>query len=286
MKLALGTAQFGFDYGINNKKGKIAKKEVFQILAYAKTQGIDTLDTAFAYGTSEAVIGEYVKKHQTDFKIVSKCSAKSPEGAVKILQQSLDRLSTKKIYGYLIHDFDAYKKNPGFYSDLLKLKEQGKIEKTGFSLYYPKEVTYLMEKKVPCDLVQIPYNIFDQRFTQLLPLLQQKNIEVHVRSIFLQGLIFKYPDELKGDLGKIRGKLQELQSMASEMNIPISALCINFALLNDNIDKIIVGVDDLKNLKDNIAALQYQKNVSLIYDHLVRLREDDEQIILPFNWEK
>ncbi len=286
MKLALGTAQFGFDYGINNKKGKISTKEVFQILTFATTQGIDTLDTAYSYGDSECVIGDYLKKNNAGFKIVSKCSAKASDSAAKILQCSLDRLSTKKIYGYLIHDFDAYKKNPGFYSDLLKLKEQGKIEKTGFSLYYPEEIKFLLEKKVQCDLIQIPYSVFDQRFNQLLPALKQKNVEIHVRSIFLQGLIFKYPHELKGNLSKIRGKLQELQSVAQEINIPISALCINFALLNEHIDKVIVGVDDLKHLQDNVAALQYKSDVSQIYDQLIRLQEDDEQIILPFNWGK
>jgi aryl-alcohol dehydrogenase-like predicted oxidoreductase len=286
LKLALGTAQFGFDYGMNNKKGKIPKKEVFQILTYAQRQGIDTLDTASAYGDSEAVIGEYVKKHNTDFKIISKCSAKSPEGAAKVLQQSLDRLSLKKIYGYLIHDFEAYKKNPDFYSELLTLKQQGRLEKTGFSLYYPREVTYILDKEIPCDLVQIPYSVFDQRFKPLIPLLQQKNIEVHVRSIFLQGLIFKSPQELKGNLRKIQGKLQELRSMALEKNIPVSALCINFALLNNHIDRVIVGVDDLKNLQENIAALQYQNDVSHLYDRFILLQEEDEHIILPFHWEK
>ena len=286
MKLALGTAQFGFDYGINNKKGKLSPKEVFEILSYATTQEIDTLDTAYSYGDSECVIGNYMKKHQADFKIVSKCSAKGQESGSKILQDSLDRLSTKKIYGYLIHDFHEYKKNPDFYSDLLKLKKQGKIEKTGFSLYYPEEAQFLLEKNVQCDLIQIPYSVFDQRFMKLLPDLKKQNVEIHVRSIFLQGLIFKYPKELKGNLSKIRKKLQELHFMAQEMNIPIPALCINFALLNDYIDKVVVGVDDLKNLQDNVAALRYQSEVSQIYDKLIRLQEDDEQIILPFNWEK
>jgi aryl-alcohol dehydrogenase-like predicted oxidoreductase len=285
LKLALGTAQFGFDYGINNKKGKIPKKEVFQILSYAAAQNIDTLDTASSYGNSETVIGEYVKKNKADFKIVSKCPSVCSEGAKKILQQSLERLSLKKIYGYLIHNFNGFVQNPAFYSELRSLKEQGKIQKTGFSLYYPKEVDYLLEKKVPFDLLQVPYSVFDQRFTKLFPQLKQKNIEIHVRSVFLQGLVFKHHDELKSKLGKISGKLQELHALSEDMKIPVSALCINFALLNDNIDKVIVGVDDLKNLQENVAALRHQESVMQIYNRLLRLQEDDEQIILPFHWE-
>jgi len=286
LKLALGTAQFGFDYGINNKKGKIPKEEVFQILDYAATQHIDTLDTASDYGDSECVIGEYFKKNDAKFKIVSKCSAKGPDSAETCLQRSLNRLSIKKIYGYLIHNFESYKKNPSFYSDLLQLKNKGKIEKTGFSLYYPEEVEYLLKERVPFNLLQAPYSIFDQRFSRLFSLLKQHHVEIHIRSIFLQGLIFKYPDELKGKFDKIRVKLQELQSMAHENNITVSTLCINFALLNKHIDNVIVGIDDLQNLKENIAALHHQQKVTRLYNKLIRLQEDDEQIILPFNWDK
>lgn len=284
MKLALGTAQFGFDYGINNKKGKIPKKEVFKILKYATSHKIDTLDTAYSYGDSESAIGEFIKKNKADFKIVSKCSSKSLDEPEKILQESLDRLSSNKIYGYLIHDFDSFLKNPGFYSELQNLKEQKKIEKIGFSLYYPKEVEYLLEKKVRFDLVQVPYSIFDQRFTKIFHLLKQKNVEIHVRSIFLQGLIFKCPGELKGNFSKIRDKLQELQSISQEISIPISALCINFAVLNENIDKVIVGIDDLKHLLENVSVLKHKNKIKKIYDRLVKLQEYDENIILPFNW--
>ncbi len=286
LKLTLGTAQFGFDYGINNKKGKIPKKEVFKILDYAATQQIDTLDTASVYGDSECIIGEYFKKNDDKFKVVSKCSAKDSDSAEVCLQKSLNHLSIKKIYGYLIHNFDSYVKNPDFYSDLLNLKYNGKIEKTGFSLYYPQEVEYLLNEHVPFDLLQVPYSIFDQRFARFFPLLKQHHVEIHVRSIFLQGLMFKYPGELNGKFDKIRVKLQELKSIAHGNNIMISTLCINFAALNKYIDNVIVGVDDLQNLKENIDALHHQQRVKCIYDKLLRLREDDEQIILPFNWEK
>jgi hypothetical protein len=84
----------------------------------------------------------------------------------------------------------------------------------------------------------------------------------------------------------MRGKLQELQSMASEKNIPVFALCINFALLNNYIDRVIVGIDDLKNIQDDVGSLRYRNDVSQMYDRLIRLQEDDEHIILPFYWEK
>lgn len=110
-KLVLGTAQFGLDYGINNKRGKLSKKEVFKILTYAKKNEIETLDTAYGYGDSEKIIGEFIKKNKICFKIISKlpkCNSKTVE---YIFLKSLAKLSQDKIYGYLIHDFESFLKN-------------------------------------------------------------------------------------------------------------------------------------------------------------------------------
>ena len=102
MKLALGTAQFGMDYGINNKEGEIKKEGVFSILELAHSKGIDALDTAYAYGNSEKKIGEFIKEKNIKFKIISKLppKCKSPE---KIVDKSLKRLNCAKIYAYMIH---------------------------------------------------------------------------------------------------------------------------------------------------------------------------------------
>ncbi|MBW2996320.1 aldo/keto reductase [Candidatus Woesearchaeota archaeon] len=280
MKLALGTVQFGMDYGINNR-GKIPKKEVFEILGFAKENGIDVLDTAYAYGSSESVIGEFISKTNNSFKIVSKLPSKNWENA---FEESAKRLNSEKVYACLIHDFDSFLENPQIFDKLKILKQKGKIEKIGFSLYYPKEVLYLLDNNVQFDIVQVPFNIFDQRFSSVFELLKEKGVEIHVRSVFLQGLFFKNPAKLEGDFVKIKDKLSDLRSISERTGIPISALCINFALLNQDIDKVIIGVDSLENLQENIDSSKYKKKVNEVYGILSDLKEDDEGIILPINW--
>lgn len=284
LKLALGTAQFGLDYGINNKRGKIPEKEVFKILNFAFQNGIDVLDTAYAYGDSEKVIGQFIQENKTNFKIVSKLPSDNIQNVENIFNTSLKRFHLDNIYGYLIHDFNAFVKEPEIWDILKQFKIQGKINKVGFSLYHPKEAEFLLEKNIQMDMVQVPFSIFDQRFSKIFPLLEEKRIEVHVRSIFLQGLIFKNPDVLKGDFAKIKDRLLFLRVLSEEINIPLSAIFINFAVLNAFIDKVIIGIDSIENLKENIKALNYQNEVKNVYNKLLSLKEEDENITLPINW--
>lgn len=284
MKLALGTAQFGLDYGVNNVKGKIPKKEVFEILKCSLCNGIDTLDTAYAYGDSERIIGEFNRENGANFKVVSKLPSCDLNEVEKLFAESLKRLNLDKIYGYLIHNFKSFSKNTQTWNVLKQLRTQGIVEKIGFSLYYPEEIEYLLENKIQVNIVQVPFSIFDQRFSQILPQLKERNIEVYVRSVFLQGLVFKSPDELRANFTKKKDKLLFLQSIAQEMNIPLSAICINFALLNNYIEKVVVGVDGIEHLQEDIRALTHQNAVENIYDKLIGLRENNESMILPTNW--
>lgn len=286
MKLALGTAQFGLDYGISNARGKIPKGEVFKILEYASSHGLNVLDTAPEYGKSEAVIGEYVQKRNQRFQIISKLPKCHSNEVLPQFEQSLQRLNSQKLYGYLIHHFDFFVQQPELWEHMQQLKEQGRVEKIGFSLYYPKEAEYLLQKGIQFDILQFPFSIFDQRFSELLPVLKAKGIEIHVRSVFMQGLVFKKPGELQGQFAKIKEKVSALNSIAKETGLSLPAICINFAALNQSIDKVVLGVGSLQNLQENIKALSHQNKVKDFYDKLLLLREEDESIILPLNWRK
>jgi aryl-alcohol dehydrogenase-like predicted oxidoreductase len=112
------------------------------------------------------------------------------------------------------------------------------------------------------------------------------NVEIHVRSVFLQGLVFKNALTMHGIFENFKDKLSSLHSISQDIGIPISALCLNFAVLNEYIDKVIIGIDSLSNLQENINALKYQDRVGDVYNSLLDLKEDNEKIILPFNWGK
>jgi len=283
-KIALGTVQFGMDYGISNKRGKIPRDEVFEILKEAFESGIDTLDTAYLYCESETVIGDFIKKYKKQFKVVTKSPDCKIEQIEDLFYLSLKKLNIGRVYGYLIHNFQHYKENPKIWNILEKLKAENKIQKIGLSLYYPSELEYLLNKKIKIDIIQVPYSIFDRRFEPFFIELKNRNVEIHVRSVFLQGLVFKNPEELDGYFTKIKEKISSLNSLSMKYNIPIGALCLNFAILDNSVDRVIVGVDSIKNFKENVSALNYLTDVENILQELSQFKEDDENIILPVNW--
>lgn len=284
-RLALGTVQFGADYGINNTRGKVPSKEVYEILEFAHSNGIDTLDTAYNYGESEKVIGKFIKKTGHGFMVISKLPAgKSDEQIEQFLDGSLKNLHSDSIYGYLFHDFNSYKESPSLLDKVLQIKDRGKISRAGFSLYYPQQLQYLLDKKVAFDLVQVPYNIFDQRFGEYFQQLKEAGVEIHVRSVFLQGLFFLKPDDLKDQFIEIKPQITLLNKIAKRLRTTMSSLCINFAMNNEYINKIVIGVDNISNIKENLASLEDISKVKRVYKKLLDLRVDNERIILPMNW--
>ncbi|MFC1801739.1 aldo/keto reductase [Nanoarchaeota archaeon] len=285
-KLALGTAQFGYDYGINNKRGKIPKDEVFKILNTAKEKSILFLDTAASYGDSEEVIGDFMKNSGISLQIISKIPQCSACDVEKEVLSSLHKLNLEKIYGFLIHNFKAYEDDKEIWNQLERLKDQGIIEKIGFSLYFPEELDSLLNSDLGVDIIQIPYSIFDQRFKEILSKAKARNIEVYARSVFLQGLILKEINGLGEEFNNIKPKIVKLHELSKSLQVPLSALCLNFAMAEEHIDKVVVGVDSLDNLNLNIQSIKYLDKVKENIKLLNEMKEDDENIILPFNWGK
>ena len=166
MKIALGTVQFGLDYGIANNQGKVSTNIAKNILMHAQLAGIDTLDTASVYGNSEEQLGEIGVK---DWRIITKLS-NVPNSCDDIslwvreqVFKSIQRLKVRSIAGLLLHDTGQLTGPHGqqIWSALKTLKDEGVIEKIGFSIYHPNELEILWESYRP-DIVQAPYNIFDR----------------------------------------------------------------------------------------------------------------------------
>src|SRR5690606_6759080 len=122
--------------------------------------------------------------------IISKLpDVNSPKMLDERLKESLSNLNREKLYGYLFHHFKTYKSNPDLLETLYSKRDKGVVEKVGFSLYYETELEELLEKDIQFDVLQIPFNIFDHRFRKYFALLKKRGVEIHVRSVFLQGLL-------------------------------------------------------------------------------------------------
>lgn len=273
-KIVLGTVQFGCQYGINSA-GRPNQEGVSSILDYANEEGIQTLDTSSAYGNAEEVLGAYLNENKL-FKIVSKY----PRGIVPVdekFNESLRKLKTAALYGYLLHHFEVYRNNPDVWNDFVRLREKGLAQKIGFSLYQPEELELLIKNKVDFNLLQIPYNLFDRKFEPYLEKLHGKGVEIHVRSTFLQGLFFKDRNTFPEKLLPLRPYLEELDKVSCASGLSISQLALNFNLQNPFIDGVLIGVDNVEQLKENIAAVSDQY---IDIDIVVK----EKELLNPVNW--
>ena len=271
-KLVLGTVQFGLQYGVNSA-GRPDENAVSNILSEATQAGITTLDTSSAYGNAEEVLG----KCGTDsFKIVSKF----PRGAASVeekFRQSLSLLKKDALYGYLLHHFEVYQNNAGVWDDFRRLRDQQRVERIGFSLYEPFELDMLIKNHVDFNILQIPYNLFDRKFEPYLKELHEKGVEIHVRSTFLQGLFFKDRNTLSEKLLPLKTYLQQLDDYSSKSGLTISQLALNYNLQNPYIDGVLIGVDNVKQLRENIEAIS---NIHIDLDFDIK----EKELLNPVNW--
>ena len=281
-KLAIGSVQFGIRYGLN--KSQVGRDEVDAILFYAYEKGIRYIDTAQDYGDSEKIIGEVLYNKNLNFKIITKLSSKNIKNIRDSLDTSLNRIQTNRIYGLLFHDFKTFKDNIFAIQEVEYLKSQNKVDKIGFSLYFPSELDFLLNNNIKFDILQIPFNLFDRRFEPYFEILQKLNVELHVRSVFLQGLFFVKPEKLHPHFQTIQDKLILLNNFCNKNSISIASVCLKFVDSYKAISNIVIGIDNLQNLEENINA--YFKDVTKINinELISNLKIDNEEIILPFKW--
>ncbi len=284
-KLALGTVQFGLDYGIKNSRGRVPESEIARIFEEARNHGIDTLDTAAAYGDSELVLGRLLEKDSW-FGIVSKLRPKPEKTAREELRDSLGRLGRERIQAYLLHSFATYEANPRILREMAECKKDGLVLKTGASLYRPEEAEVLLDAGEPLDMVQVPYSILDRRFESVFGRLRDQGVEIHVRSVFLQGALLMDPEDLPVNFAPVKKNLELLHALARGASCSLSSICLGFAALNPNIDRIVIGVDGIDDFLGNVAAFEGDKAAREVLKQLPDIGTIDESIILPFNWTK
>ena len=285
-RVALGTVQFGLDYGTQSPYPQVSLEEVDRIVIYAQRAGIDTIDTAAAYGESEQVLGKVLSRYKHEFKIVSKLTASSPGQARQVIVASLKKLNNNYLYGYLIHDFEQFKNNPKIYTVLQDIQSEHKVKKIGFSFYFPKDLEYVLKNKIPFELVQLPYNIFDRRFEPYLDELKEKKVEIHARSVFLQGLFFRNPYTLPKYFEPIKNQIISLQRLANKLSLPINILCLLFVLGKLQIDKLILGVHTVAQLQHNLEASNFLNRINELTPQLDSYQIENLKMIVPLYWPK
>jgi aryl-alcohol dehydrogenase-like predicted oxidoreductase len=260
-RLALGTAQFGLPYGIANQTGKIEISEAQAMISIARASGIDTLDTAIAYGESEQAIGQC---NAHGFRIISKLPALPPntkdiDGWItEQINSSLAKLKVNRLYGFLIHRPENLFSCQGqkLYEALQQAKAEGKIEKIGVSIYNPSELEKLISS-FTFDLVQAPFSLVDRRLSESgwLKKLKELGIEIHARSVFLQGLLLMSRDSIPVRFKKWDSLWDRWHDwLARNPQFTQVQVCLGFPLAHVEIDRIVVGADHPDHLMQIINS--------------------------------
>ena len=285
MKLALGTVQFGLDYGVANTSGRIASEEAKSILQLASASGMDTLDTAIAYGDSEAVLGQLGVQ---SWKVVSKLPA-VPEGCADVLlwvkqqtQGSLTRLGVAQLHGVLLHRPGQLleKMGPALFEALQALKTDGLVCNIGVSVYGPAELDALFEK-YRFDLIQAPFNILDRGLVESgwAARLKAAGVEVHTRSVFLQGLLLMSEEQRPSKFNPWQSIWQEWTRWLQDTELRPLQACLQYVVSQSSIDRVVVGVDTSVQLKEIIRAADGKLASLPSFGPLL-----DERLVNPAVW--
>lgn len=284
-KLALGTVQFGLPYGVANTCGQVGAPQAAAILQRARGADMDTLDTAISYGDSEQRLGD-IGVH--GWRVVTKLQAfpeEHPnirEWAVENVYGSLSRLRISRLSGLLLHrPLQLLEKNGrGCWAALQGLKSDGYIEKVGFSIYQPEDLDALWPSFRP-DLVQAPYNLLDRRLEKSgwLERMNEAGVEVHVRSVFLQGLLLMSSADRPRKFERWASTWKAVDDWLEANGITALHAALGLAIANPSIARVIVGVDGLAQLEEILAAATLR-----IDEFPSRLSVDDGDLINPSRW--
>ena len=277
MKIALGTVQWGMNYGISNSNGVPTDNELHRIFTRMREVRIDTLDTAISYGNAEKRLGDFVS---TSHKIISKANALDSHRTIKEqCLESLENTRQLKLEGYLLHNAKPLLENNLLWDELRELVKMGLVEKIGFSVYDPLDLEKILNKGIIPDIVQLPFNILDRRFLPFFDKLNALGSEIHVRSVFLQGLLIKAFHDSPEDFKRWETHWKIYRAWINENKMSPIEACIRHVLSYDSIDKIIIGVTNLQELNEIISA-QNRNPVNAPLE----LSIVNEELINPLEW--
>lgn len=283
-RLALGTAQFGLDYGVANSSGKVDSTSVARILARARQSGMDTLDTAIAYGDSETQLGA---AGVDGWRVITKLPALSADvmdvGAwvQASIEGSLRRLGLARLDAVLLHRSSDLLGEQGkaLARSLDGLVAEGLATCVGVSIYDPSELDRIWPRWRP-QMVQAPFNVLDRRLVTSgwLPRLAQQGIRVHVRSVFLQGLLVMQASRRPAWFDRWAELLDRWHGWCAANAVTPQVGALAFVAAQEQIERFVMGIDSLQQLEE---LLQQPAEVPLPPEEL---RTDDRELIEPLRW--
>lgn len=291
-KICLGTAQLGIEYGINNLRGKPGLEESRAIIAEALRNGIDAFDTAPAYGDSEKILGRCLEDLRADAVVISKLPrldwekpSEEIRGEIRAsLERTLAHLRISRLPVCLFHRFEDIGGRDGLaLQELIRLRDQGLIEKLGASIYTPEEAGICLGID-GLDVIQSPFNLADKRplDSGFFRSARRKGVTILVRSVFLQGLFFR--EEIPENLRPFEVFRRNLREICAEEGLGMAQLALRYPLGFEEIDSILIGLETLGQLRENIEIIREGPLPAGIMEKINRLGTADAKAVDPRRW--
>lgn len=288
--MTLGTVQLGLNYGIANDAGKPSRELSFSILRTALEGGVNTLDTARAYGDSENVIGAFLKQWEGPFPHIvtkiPKLQGQTPKELEQFVtasvEQSLQRLGVSRVDAVMLHGAqDPAIHGKACADAMAELIRHGYTQQVGVSVYTARDIQGMLPYDV-FSVTQVPMSIFDQRLIAegWIQKLQQRDYRVFVRSVFLQGQFFLDPDAITDPilLKHAEPKLRLLQRIAAQADMTVAQLAIAFIRDCPGVTSLVLGADTPQQVEHNIA---YFDTPPLSQDIMQQLRAEFREVDIP-----
>lgn len=287
-RLALGTAQFGSNYGVTNREGMPSDAELGRLIEIARATGIDVIDTAATYGNSEERLGRI---GVSGLKVVTKLGVPAslsvdniPNVIVEQINRSLERLRISSLYGVLLHEPEelAGVRRDYIVEGLLRSQREGLSAKIGISAYYPRQLA-AAGPVLQGGLAQVPISLFDRRF--LGPLVNgcdiPADVEIHARSVFLQGLLLQEPAHLPECFRAWNTLFQAFSEWCRRCDIDKVSACLAIFGQEARISRVVVGVAKPQQLKTILSRFEQARNLPVFPGFSA-----DEKLLVPMNWKK
>lgn len=292
-KLSLGTVQFGLNYGVANKNGQPNQNIVNMILDYVFSMGINSFDTAQGYGNSEEVIGNCFKNmDQSNISVVSKIDSKVLElktiDLTKSIQDSINKLRVDCLFGLLMHNSNLMDKWDILLSKKIHLLKQKNIIKYfGISIYSNDAFNIALDNK-DIDIIQIPFNVFDQRAVQnkWFEKAKAKNKFIFIRSIYLQGLLLMNIEDVPEKLGASKYYIEILDDLSKDLGITKNELCLNFVNTVAKDASLLFGCETLLQAQQNLKIFNNMQDLNdkTIKEICSIFQDINENIYNPVKW--
>jgi aryl-alcohol dehydrogenase-like predicted oxidoreductase len=285
-KLLLGTAQFGSPYGVSNVRGRVPPDEAERIVALAATMGVGAIDTAPAYGDAEATLGPILQAHPA-ISIVTKtarCEGNRVDGVIRAFDSSLLRLRRSKAEVLLVHAADDLlgPSADELWRALEGLRADARVDRLGVSVYTSAQAREIA-RRYPIGIVQLPWNVLDQRCLRdgTLAHLAEIGVEVHARSLLLQGLLLLHPDTLPAPVAHAACALRRFHAAAAAAGLSPLEAALRFAVGTAGpIARYVIGVTS----RDELAEIGRILSAPVSEIDAAALAVDDAEIVDPSRW--